>query len=261
MQAFWYRTFPRATFVARRLVGASYEREMQLLDVLCDRNKTGIDIGAKVGMYTYRIRANSAEVVAFEPIPLFHNMLKRVFEGKRGRIEPYAVSNKRGSAVLRMPYDQGGGAQFGRSTIDVGNKLEHHVVASVRELEVETRTLDDYDFDAVGFIKIDVEGHEMAVLEGAEKTIARHHPNLLVECNDDHAPNGVANLTKWMQEHGYSLYFLHQRVIRPVAEYDRNVHWKDHTIENFICVHESRPEVVKALHERAARTSLRRAAV
>jgi FkbM family methyltransferase len=260
MRAFWYKRFPRATFVAKRMVGASYEREMQLLDTLCDRTKLGIDVGAKVGMYTYRIRAHSSEVVAFEPIPLFHNMLKRVFDGKRARVEPYAVSNRAGTAVLRMPYDDGGGPQFGRSTIAVGNKLEHEIVASVKELEVETRTVDNYEFDVVGFIKIDVEGHEMAVLEGAETTIAKHRPNLLVECNDDHAPGGVAKLTSWMRDRGYTLHFLHQRVIRPVAEYNREIHWKHHTIENFICVHESRPEVVTALNERAAHTSLRRAA-
>ena len=257
MQPFWYKHFPRATFLARKAVYASYEPEMELLGVLCEPTKSGIDVGAKVGMYTYRIRKHARDVTAFEPIPLFNTMLRKVFGGRRARIEPYAVSNERTKTVLRMPYDKGGGPQFGRSTIDTGNPLRHEVVARVEELEVETRTIDDYEWGGVGFIKIDVEGHELAVLEGAAKTIDADHPNLLVECNDDHCPGGVGKLTAWMQARGYDLYFLEQRQIRPVAEYDRDVHWKGQYIENFICIHRSRAGLVDELRRCAQTADLR----
>ena len=97
--AWWYRRFPRLVFNLRRVSKANYEREMELLDVLCDPARTGIDVGAKVGMYTYRIRACSSDVIAFEPIPLFHDMLRAVFEGKRGHIEPVAASDQLTVAV------------------------------------------------------------------------------------------------------------------------------------------------------------------
>ncbi len=252
MQAFWYRTFPRLTFLARRIAGASYEREMELLDVLCDRERTGIDVGAKVGMYTYRIRKNSSDVLAFEPIPLFHNMLKKVFDGKRGRIEPVAVSSSRGKAVLRMPFDHTGDAQFGRSTIDAANPLTHHQVARTEEIEVETRTIDEYALPKVGFIKIDVEGHEVAVLEGAAKTIAEHKPNLLIECNDDHQPDGRAKLAAWLGAHDYDAFFVDGRTVKPMDQYDRAEHWDKHTIENFICIHRSRADVREKLAARVA---------
>jgi len=252
MNAFWYRTFPRLTHYARRIAGASYEREMELLDVLCDRERTGIDVGAKVGMYTYRIRANSSDVIAFEPIPLFHNMLKKVFDGKRGRIEPVAVSNRPGKAVLRMPFDHTGDAQFGRSTIDTANPLTHEVVARTEELEVETRTIDCYKLPRVGFIKIDVEGHEVSVLEGATETIAANTPNLLIECNDDHQPDGRAKLAAWLAAHEYEGFFVHERSVKPMNEYDRAEHWDKHTIENFICIHRSRPDVREKLAARVA---------
>src|SRR5213079_560886 len=104
MQAapFSYRRMPRLVFLMRRLSRANYEREMELLDLLCDRNRPGIDVGAKVGMYTYQ-------------------MLRAVFEGKRGRIEPYAVSNQRGTAILRLPYDHEGKGKYGYSTIEPAN--------------------------------------------------------------------------------------------------------------------------------------------
>src|SRR5262245_134701 len=94
--AFFYRHLPRLSFWLNRMTRANYEREMELLHILCDPSRPGIDVGAKVGMYTYRIRAHSSHVIAFEPIPVFHEMLRAVFEGKGGRIEPFAVSNARG---------------------------------------------------------------------------------------------------------------------------------------------------------------------
>lgn len=251
--AFFYRHTPRLVFQLRKLARANYEREMELLDVLCDRARTGIDIGAKVGMYTYRIRARSSDVIAFEPIPLFNRMLRAVFHGKRGRVEPYAVSRTRGTATMRLPYDQDGShLQFGRSTIDPANSLQHEEVARVEELEVETRALDEYELDNVGFIKIDVEGHELAVLDGGERTIARSRPNLLIECNNDHQPDAVAKLGRWLREHDYDAVYLADKRLHSMDTYDHAVHWKQHGIENFICVPRSDVATLDRLRARAA---------
>jgi FkbM family methyltransferase len=248
---FWYGRFPRLTFTMRRIAGANAEREMKLLDPLCDRTRIGIDVGAKVGMYTYRIRARSAEVIAFEPIPMFNRMLKAVFEGKRGRIEPYAVSNQRGRATLRMPYDSSGTRQFGRSTIDPANPLEK-AVARTDEIEVETRTIDEYELANVGFIKIDVEGHEVAVLEGAERTIAANKPNMLIECNDDHQPQATKKLAAWLAAHDYEGYFADGGKLVSIEQYDHAEHWAKRGIENFICVHKTRPDIRQQVANRVA---------
>jgi FkbM family methyltransferase len=252
--AFFYRHTPRLVFQLRKLARANYEREMELLDVLCDRNRTGVDVGAKVGMYTYRIRARSSDVLAFEPIPMFNRMLRAVFDGKRGRVEPYAVSRERGTAVMRLAYDADGShLQFGRSTIDAANPMANAEVARVEELEVETRTIDEYELPSVGFIKIDVEGHELAVLDGATRTIERSRPNMLIECNDDHQPDAVAKLRRWLDEHGYTARFLLGNDLQPIESYEHAEHWKKHGIENFMCVHRDRDDdTVERLRARAA---------
>ena len=231
----------------RRLSRANYEREMELLDLLCDRNRPSIDIGAKVGMYTYRIRRHSSEVIAFEPIPMFNRILRAVFEGKRGRVEPYAVSDRRGTATLRLPYSHEGKPRFGYSTIDPANRFPPDMIGRADELEVETRRIDDYDFPDIGFIKIDVEGHELAVLAGAEGTLARHKPNLLIECNDEHQPDAVKKLGASLDVHGYSAVFLDGQQLRPVDEYRRDLHWLERGIENFIAIHRSRPDALDRL--------------
>ena len=249
---FWYRTFPRLAHGILRIYGANHEREMELLDVLCDRARTGVDIGAKVGMYTYRIRDRSSDVIAFEPIPLFSRMLERVFTPPRCRIEPYALSNGRGAATLRMPYRADGGAELGRSTIEPANRLVHDTVDHAREMTVETRTLDGYELQDVGFIKIDVEGHELAVLQGAERTLASSRPNLLVECNDDHQPEGAAKLGRWLASRDYDGYFVLGAQLLPIDRYVHAEHWRLHHIENFVCVPTSRPDVREAVAARVA---------
>jgi len=243
---------PRLVFLMRRLSRANYEREMELLDLLCDRDRPGIDVGAKIGMYTYRIRAHSSEVIAFEPIPMFNRILRTVFEGKRGRVESYAVSDQRGTAKLRLPYGHDGTPKFGRSTIDPSNRFDPEVIARNEEIEVETRRIYDYNFPDVGFIKIDVEGHELAVLAGAKATLARHTPNLLIECNDEHQPDAVKRLGSWLDAHGYTTVFVDDRELRPINEYDRDVHWLKREIENFIAIHRSRPDVLERLTQRIA---------
>ena len=250
--AFFYRNFPRFSFWVNKLTRANYEREMELLDVLCDRSRRGVDIGAKVGMYTYRIRACSSAVLAFEPIPLFHNMLRAVFDGKRGRVEPFALSSVRGHAVLRMPYSTDAEPEFGRSTIDPANPLVHQKIGRIEEIQIETRLLDGYDLEDVGFIKIDVEGHELSVLEGAVKVLAANAPNLLIECNEDHQPSAVSRLAAWLGAHDYVAFFVDGNQLLAIGDFDRAQHWLTRGIENFICVHRSRKDVIDRLRIRVA---------
>jgi FkbM family methyltransferase len=247
---FSYRRMPRLVFLMRRLSGANYEPEMELLDLLCERHRPGVDVGAKIGMYTYRIRKHSSEVIAFEPIPMFHHILRAVFEGRRGRIEPYAVSDQRGTAILRLPYGRDGTPKYGRSTIDPENRFDTGLIARHDEIEVETRRIDDYNLADVGFVKIDVEGHELAVLAGAEGTLARHRPSLLIECNDEHQPDAVKRLGAWLAAHGYTTVFVDGRELRPIEEYQREIHWTQRGIENFIAIHRARPDLLARVTQR-----------
>ncbi|MEY2549321.1 MAG: hypothetical protein QOD64_1903, partial [Verrucomicrobiota bacterium] len=130
------------------------------------------------------------------------------------------------------------------------NRFDMGVIARADEIEVETRRIDDYDLVDVGFIKIDVEGHELAVLAGAANTLARHTPNLLIECNDEHQPNAVTRLGEWLDAHGYDALFIDGRELRPINEYQREVHWTRHGVENFIAIHRSRPDLFDRLTAR-----------
>ena len=102
----------------------------------------------------------------------------------------------------------------GCATIEEQNRLS---TQNVEEISVPTRRLDSYQFDTVGFIKIDVEGHELKVLEGAEAILHRDRPNLLIEAEDRHRPNAVGSVIDYLKPFGYSVYCLKDRKFRSLS--------------------------------------------
>lgn len=125
---FLYEHAPRLLFHWKRITHTNYEREMELLDALCDRTRTSLDIGAKYGMYAYRMIAHSRDVIAFDPIPLFQRFMRGAFAKKPVRVEPVALSNAAGQVTMRLPYDHANERQFGRATIESANALDRKSV-------------------------------------------------------------------------------------------------------------------------------------
>jgi len=73
---------------------------------------------------------------------------------------------------------------------------------------VETKRLDDFEFKNVSFIKIDVQGYEPFVIEGAKETISKHRPYLFVEFEDHMLiPNGSSDdeLKQQIEALGYEV--------------------------------------------------------
>jgi FkbM family methyltransferase len=245
-----YQRYPRLMFLWRRVQRVNYEPEMELLDVLCDRQQTSVDVGAKLGMYTFRLLRHSSEVVAFEPIPLLAQMLERVFARRRVRIINSALSDQGGRTTMRVPYGSNGEVKFGRSTIESTNPLSHDDVARVEEIDVELKTLDQCNLTGVGFIKVDVEGHELAVLRGARVTLERDRPTLLVEANDHHHPGAVAQLLDLLTPQGYQAFFRRDGALVDARTVNDPQWFQRESIENFIFVHATRPEVLRRLQQR-----------
>jgi hypothetical protein len=74
-------------------------------------------------------------------------------------------------------------------------------------------------------LKIDVEGHESAVLAGGRKTLERYRPALLVECEARHRPDGdVRAVFDFLCGLGYEGTFFHNGGRRPLSEFDPAVH-------------------------------------
>lgn len=178
----------------------NYEPEFYLLEFLVDRKRAAVDVGANDGVYAARFAQLCTRVHCFEPIPWFASGLKKKL-GKRVVVHETALSNSCGAAILRIPYD-GEIELDGLATLEPGNPLRE--ATHTRSVACQTETLDEVVREAVGFIKIDVEGHELAVLEGAVETIARDMPVFLVESERRHNPRAPEAVFDFFKQLGYT---------------------------------------------------------
>ncbi|MCX7631587.1 MAG: FkbM family methyltransferase, partial [Geminicoccaceae bacterium] len=83
---------------------------------------------------------------------------------------------------------------------------------------VEVATLDGLDLPPLGFVKIDVEGHELAVLEGGLDRLRRDRPRLLIEIEERHHPNGSDRVPALLDRLGYEAFYWGQDGLRPLGE-------------------------------------------
>lgn len=179
------------------------EVELHLLDLLCRRDRDAIDIGANDGCYVHFLRRHARAVLAFEPMPHLAAALRRKFPGDVV-VEELALSDATGRAALRMPVVDGV-VVTGCSTISAAASDTY---PGHRAIEVPMDRLDRVYRGDAGFIKIDVEGHEQAVLDGARDTIARCRPRMLVELDERLSLGGIARARAFFDALDYRGYYV-----------------------------------------------------
>lgn len=165
-------------FFLLRLTGRA-EQELLELDRLLDRRDLAVDVGANRGFYSYAFTRRFRRVVAFEPNPRIVADLERL-GAPNLEVHNVALSSEEGKLELFVPRVDGV-EQHGWASFDRGNLPG---ATDFRVLEVPVRPLDAFGLRGVSFIKIDVEGHETAALEGAVETIRDGRPTVLIEVKD-----------------------------------------------------------------------------
>lgn len=223
---FWRRKFD----ILSRLVDD--RDDMRLVSSLCDPQRVSVDIGADVGEFSIAMARRSKSVIAFEPRPAQARDLIAMFAAAHVPVDvrSMALSCEAGTIAMRVL-----ASDPGRSTIEGGNPLDDEYGSAVELIEVPVKRLDDLNLDNVGCIKVDVEGHELAVLQGAVETVRRHRPALLIEAEERHHPGAVAEITALLADLGYQGYFVVGTTRYPIAEFDVARHqdpaniggWKD----------------------------------
>lgn len=204
------------------------EAEMAVLRYLVPRDRCAIDVGANNGIYTHKLLGIAAQVVAVEPNPIYVKELTRIF-GSSIRLIPAALSDSEGVTELVVPTGPGIDASLG--TIEKQNSL---AVYDCMRVHVPMCRLDDLSIDNVGFIKIDVEGHEESVVIGAEQTIRRWRPILLIEAENRHRDGAVEKLTRRLESLGYNGIFLDDGVFKPISSFDPQKHQSERGIAELI---------------------------
>lgn len=184
----------------RKYLHASYgEQEIHVLSQLVDPDRFAIDVGVHEGIYSRHLAKLCRGVIGFEANPVSAAFCQAAL-GKLAAIHNYALSDAPGMAKLRVPVSEEGRAETALGTAAPTNSLGGR---SSREIEVSAARLDDFQLPPVGFIKIDVEGHEEAVLRGAEATIARNRPVLMIEIEERHNPGALRRIFERLRADGF----------------------------------------------------------
>jgi hypothetical protein len=134
---------------------------------LCQSRRTAIDVGANVGLWSRDLIDNFAKVVAFEPVAIFRECLEKNVSGPGLFISPYALGDQDTVATMIITEGNTGHSHLDPNTIGLG--------------DVTVVKLDNLNIEEVDYIKIDCEGYEYRVLQGAEQTIKTWRPVVVVE--------------------------------------------------------------------------------
>ena len=201
------------------------ESELGYLEFLCSDIKTSIDIGANHGIYLERLIPLSRRTIGFEPNPeLFVELISKF--SPEAEIMPYALSNKEIETELKIPlYNDSGNYYYIRGMGSLNNKiLNNKHFSSYKSIKIKTKTLDNFNYDNVGFIKIDVEGHEIEVIEGAMKTISEQKPNMIIEIEERHREGAIKHIYSLMKNMDYDVFFIYNNTPHHISDFDIEKH-------------------------------------
>ena len=201
------------------------EPEMALLPLLVSRGDRTIDVGGNRGTYAYRLDQLGARVEIFEPNPVCLRVLQPWATARPSvKVHEVALSATNGTAKLAIPVDAHGVEH------DASASIEHGVGAGGRNEVVPIRTLDSFGFRDAALIKIDVEGHELSVIEGGRETIKSSLPALLIEIEQRHLSRPIDDVFGVVLSLGYQGFYLRHRKLLPIADFDLA---RDQVAENF----------------------------
>jgi FkbM family methyltransferase len=189
------------------------EKELFLLRTLVKPGSCAVDVGANKGIYSYALSKYCSVVEAFEPQPDCSSVITAysLLLRKNINVHTCGLSDVKDKLVLHIPCIEGR-LRRSRAT-GLASFEEKKYPNQFVDIEVPVHKLDDYNLENVSFIKIDVEGHEMRVINGAKETIVRNKPILLVEIEKRHLSKQttVEFVIQYIEKLGYETFFLRDK--------------------------------------------------
>ncbi len=223
------------------LCGASWlsviEPEVEALGELVGTGAVCFDIGAAYGMYSFplaRLVGPAGEVHSFEPQRKPYRILAagaRLAGMRNMRVDRAALGKHPGTRVLAVP-TRFGFPVHGHAHVvdDVRVPESDGLFRGKRSVSSETFSVDRIrrtrGLDRIDFMKIDVEGYESSVLEGAEETLEKCRPKMLMEIEQRHLTRygtEPEKITGWLHDLGYRAHVRHGGKWEPV---ERVTEWK-----------------------------------
>ena len=195
----------------------------RVVDDLVRPGQQVLDIGANWGLFTARLGklvGPTGHVEAFEPLPV-HAATLHAVAARLPAVDVHmtALSDHEGQADLVIPV-QDGEPMTALAHLDAPAPA----APGERRVPVPVRTLDAVlgdDHPPVDLVKCDVEGHELEVLRGGERTLRRGRPALVLEIEERHRPQGgVAEVFDYLRGLGYEGRAVRHDGLVPLAAFD-----------------------------------------
>lgn len=202
-----YFTSDRWMGRALKEYGEWSEGEAELFRAVIKPGDHVVEAGANIGALTKALCEITPNVIAFEPDE-----------------ETFDVLGKNCGRDSVVRWNNALGAESTKAMMARRNSGGSHI-SDTGDQRVEICALDGWDW-RVDFLKADVEGYELEVLQGAEQTIDRCRPLLYLEADRG---NAEEVLTMWLDEHGYRVYRHRPPLFNPK-------NWKGNKLNVFGCI-------------------------
>jgi FkbM family methyltransferase len=181
------------------LLGEWCEGEVDLFKLIIPENGNVVEVGSNIGMHTVPIakRLKHGRMFCFEPQRVVYqilcgniaiNNLTNVYAFNKG------CSHESGSIKIQSgSYDKPW--NYGAFSLETGFSNEQHYSGATNDEDVELVALDEVsifdDLNRIDLIKIDAEGFDENVINGAKKLIAKHQPYIFIESNTEATFNTI----------------------------------------------------------------------
>jgi FkbM family methyltransferase len=194
------------------------DRELRLVERLTPAGGVALDVGANWGLFAHRLArlvGPHGRVHAFEPNPLHTATLARL-ASRTGNLTVHlkGASDRSGVARLSVPVHEGRAVSALASLS--GEERGESVPVELTTLDAALALAES----PIDLIKIDVEGHELPALRGAEAILRTSRPAVLVEIEERHRGSDVAGTFDYMLGLGYAGWCLRPEGISPLDGFD-----------------------------------------
>lgn len=201
----------RVRQIWRVMLHPKFRAEVRVLRNFIPAQCGCLDIGANHGRFALELARVGHRVMAFEPLAFNLAIIRPASAlSSRVQVEPFALGDQVGTANIYVPLRPDGRPRHGSAFV-ASNDDEAQANAGGARLvrqNIDIRRLDDLDLSwvgPIGFLKMDVEGHEASVLRGGARVLAEHRPSVLMEAGgDDRGREALSELSTL----GYQIYDL-----------------------------------------------------
>jgi FkbM family methyltransferase len=151
------------------------------------RRRVAVDVGGHVGLWSRWLVKRFQSVHAFEPVEEYADLFQQNVAAKNVKLHRVALGDGYGAVSMKTYPDNTGQAHINGAG------------------DVVMLALDTYNLTQVDFLKVDVEGYELPVLKGAERTLKICRPVVVVEqrgCDQINFQREKDEAVDWLQSIG-----------------------------------------------------------